>query len=73
MVDNTKNHGPGGQGKYEHVGEADPCFAKVVKGFNIVDMIHQSDVKPGDYKRMQHYVPIVSMKILKNPKIAKES
>jgi hypothetical protein len=62
MQDNTKNHGPGGQGSYADASEADPCFAKVVQGFEVADRIHQSAVKPGDYKHMEHNVAITSMR-----------
>jgi cyclophilin family peptidyl-prolyl cis-trans isomerase len=64
MKDNTVPHGPGGQDSYADASEADPCFAKVVAGKDVVDRIHQSAVQPGSYKRMQHYVAIVSMSIL---------
>ena len=65
--DNTRNHGPGGQGSYEDVGEADPCFAKVVPGFEpVVDRMHKSVVKPGDYKHMAHNIAIRHMRLLSN-------
>ena len=34
---NAVNHGPGGQVGYRDPSEADPCFAKVVRGFELVD------------------------------------
>lgn len=61
---NVENHGPGGQGSYDDPSEADPCFAKVIEGFDAVDRMHQSKVKPGNYKRMEHFVAIKSMRIL---------
>jgi cyclophilin family peptidyl-prolyl cis-trans isomerase len=61
--DNTKNHGPGGQTSYEDPTEADPCFAKVVEGFDVVDRMQQSPVKDGWYKAMEHNVAILSMRI----------
>lgn len=64
-VDNTRNHGPGGQASYAIAAEADPCFAKVVKGFDAVDRMHKMSTKPGGYMRMQHYVAIKSVKMLK--------
>jgi len=36
LVDNTRNHGPGGQGP-----EPDPCFAEVVKGKDVLEKVHQ--------------------------------
>jgi hypothetical protein len=64
-LDNTLNHGPGGQSSYEEASEADPCFAKVVPGYeHVVDRIHKSNVQPGNYMRMQHYVAIRHMRLL---------
>lgn len=63
--DNTDNHGPGGQGSYEDPTEADPCFAKVIDGFNIVDRMHQSKVKPGGYQAMEYNVGIRKMVLVK--------
>mmetsp|Transcript_32234 Transcript_32234/g.37584 ORF Transcript_32234/g.37584 Transcript_32234/m.37584 type:complete len:359 (+) Transcript_32234:81-1157(+) len=63
-LDNTKNHGPGGQTAYAVQSEADPCFAKVVKGFDAVDRMHQMSVQEGGYNRLKHYVAIKSVKIL---------
>lgn len=63
-VDNTRNHGPGGQDSYAIKSEADPCFAKVVEGFEAVDRMHKLSVKPGGYKRLVHYVAIKSAEII---------
>lgn len=63
-MDNTQNHGPGGQSSYEDPSEADPCFAKVVDGFDTVDRLAKMPVKEGWYKAMQKNVGIKSMKIL---------
>lgn len=62
--DNTKVHGPGGQDSYDDPSEADPCFAKVVKGFDVVDRMAKSAVEPGGYRRMQHYVGIRTMRMV---------
>ena len=64
QLDNTRNHGPGGQDSYAIKSEADPCFAKVVEGFEAVDRMHTLSVKPGGYKRLVHFVAIKSAKIL---------
>lgn len=61
MKDNSKNHGPGGQ-----VGdptEADPCFAKVIDGFDVVERMSKTPVQEGSYHSMKDNVAIVSMKI----------
>jgi cyclophilin family peptidyl-prolyl cis-trans isomerase len=56
LVNNIKNHGPGGQNN-----EADPCFAKIVDGFDAVERMHRSQVQPGGFKRMEHAVTIKTM------------
>lgn len=59
--DNTEMHGPGGQVDAELIEEADPCFAKVVSGFDIVDKIYQKDSEaPTDV----HVVGILSVRIV---------
>ena len=63
--DNTRNHGPGGQGSYADPAEADPCFAKVINGFDIIDLMHKSTTKPGGYKAMEYNVAIKQMKLVK--------
>jgi cyclophilin family peptidyl-prolyl cis-trans isomerase len=63
-LDNTRNHGPGGQASYAVASEADPCFAKVVEGFEAVDRMQKMSVKPDDYSGMNHYVAIKTVKIL---------
>jgi cyclophilin family peptidyl-prolyl cis-trans isomerase len=37
IMDNTDFHGPGGQDHHKLPTDADPCFAKVVEGFDVVD------------------------------------
>ena len=59
-MDNSQMHGPGGQMDAELIEEADPCFAKVIRGFDIVDRIYQKGVvAPLDI----HVVGIVSAAI----------
>ncbi|KAG7359042.1 cyclophilin type peptidyl-prolyl cis-trans isomerase [Nitzschia inconspicua] len=40
-MDNSDHHGPGGQGHHDLATDADPCFGKIVSGFDIVstDMV----------------------------------
>jgi hypothetical protein len=64
MHDNSRVHGPGGQSSYQDPTEADSCFAKVVEGFDVVDRMKLSPVKPGGYNHMVKNVAIVSMIIL---------
>ena len=68
MKNNTKSHGPGGQGHPDDPTEADSCFAKVKKGFDLVDRIAKLPIKDGSNKALKDNVAIVSMKILKYPK-----
>lgn len=63
-MDNTFLHGPGGQTDYEDPTEADPCFAKIIEGFDVADRMLLSPVKPGNYRAMLRNVAITSMKIL---------
>lgn len=68
-MDNSKLHGPGGQTSYEDSTEADPCFAKVVEGYDVVDRMSRSPVKPGNYKAMVNNVAIVSMKLMQKEEV----
>lgn len=63
-VDNTENHGPGGQSSYAIPGEADPCFGKVIQGFDAVDRMHKLPVKPGWYNALEHNVGIAKARII---------
>ena len=63
-IDNTRIHGPGGQDSYDVPSEADPCFAKVVEGFETVDRLLLMAVKPGNYRHMVENVGIASATIV---------
>lgn len=58
--DNTVNHGPGGQS--DDPTDADPCFAKVIYGNDIVDRMHNSPVREGAYLALETNVAIAHMK-----------
>jgi cyclophilin family peptidyl-prolyl cis-trans isomerase len=47
--DNTQDHGPGG---YAADGKGDPCFGKVIHGFDVVDKMHQAsgEIIDGEWK-----------------------
>jgi cyclophilin family peptidyl-prolyl cis-trans isomerase len=64
VKDNTINHGPGGT--EDNPIEPDPCFAKVVEGFDVVDRMHRSPVKDGEFSEMQDTIAITSMRILQD-------
>ena len=69
VKDNSKIHGPGGQAKssssllFGDPNEADPCFAKVISGFDVVDRIHQAPDLPNDIV-MESNVAITEIKLL---------
>jgi len=64
LKNNTEPHGPGGQAGYEKKHEADPCFAKVIEGFDAVDRIHAMGVEEGGYRRLKEYVGIKEARIM---------
>jgi cyclophilin family peptidyl-prolyl cis-trans isomerase len=61
MLDNAPVHGPGGQSSSV---EGEPCFGKVIAGFDLVDRIHASPVQPGPYHTLKHNVAIIKMRIM---------
>jgi cyclophilin family peptidyl-prolyl cis-trans isomerase len=63
-VDNTANHGPGGQGSYDLPSEADSCFAKVISGFDIVDRMHKAPHERDSFEGLIHFIGIKQIKIL---------
>lgn len=63
-VDNTRNHGPGGQAAYEVKSEADPCFGRVVEGLDVVTKLLNQPVKSGGFKAMKENVGIVYARVL---------
>lgn len=62
--DNTLNHGPGGQTEYAIPSEADPCFAKVVEGFEAVNRMAQMPVEPGSFRAMKNNVGILYARLI---------
>jgi cyclophilin family peptidyl-prolyl cis-trans isomerase len=44
-MDNTAFHGPGGQDQHALSHEADPCFATIVEGFDVVDLMHKASME----------------------------
>jgi cyclophilin family peptidyl-prolyl cis-trans isomerase len=59
MLDNARIHGPQASGA-----EAEPCFGKVIAGFDLVDRMHDSPVQPGPYHALEHNVAIVKMRLM---------
>ena len=64
MMDNTENHGPGGQDEYEIKGEADSCFGKIVEGIDTIKLMHKMPKEPGDYEAMKYNVGIKSARLI---------
>lgn len=64
LKNNTLNHGPGGQKQYMVQQEADPCFAKVIEGFDVLKDMSSLPVADQGYNRLVNNVEIVSMKIV---------
>lgn len=63
-INNSKNHGPGGQKIHDLHEEADPCFGKVIKGTELLDEMNKI---PVDYKSghvLNHHVQIVDARIV---------
>jgi cyclophilin family peptidyl-prolyl cis-trans isomerase len=69
MLDNAHIHGPAPH-KQDASIDVEPCFAKVIAGFDLVDAIHASPTEPGPYHALQHNVAIVSMRLLKPNEIS---
>jgi len=77
MEDNSELHGPGG-GQHSNLNDimldADPCFARVIRGFNTMERIHRSTVVEDDEETsprqvkygMVHPVGIRSMRVLRD-------
>ena len=64
-VDNTINHGPGGQEHHALDEEADPCFAEIVEGFDLIDLISTIKVR-GAQSILRHGVVVVGTELLEN-------
>lgn len=65
LVDNTRNHGPGSQTEdAKLLGEADPCFARLVGGADVVERVHRQPVRPGGYNALVRPVTIESGRVV---------
>lgn len=49
-MDNTQAHGPGGQHQHDLEEYADSCFAKVVDGFDTLEMVYREQTFPNDHE-----------------------
>lgn len=62
-VNNTQNHGPGGQAHHVLEEEAEPCFAKVVEGFETIDILGMQPTA-GSNSVLKKSIQIVSAELL---------
>mmetsp|Transcript_10716 Transcript_10716/g.16894 ORF Transcript_10716/g.16894 Transcript_10716/m.16894 type:complete len:89 (-) Transcript_10716:149-415(-) len=60
LQDNLKAHGPGGQGGTA----ADPCFARLVAGQEVVDAVHR-ELPDGFLRNKQDYFEFSRVRVLK--------
>jgi len=63
-VDNSENHGPGGQTHHDLHEEADPCFGRVVAGFEVIDDINRIPVDREKGSLLAAPVTIVSGRVI---------
>jgi hypothetical protein len=60
---NTIMHGPGGQYHHQIEEQADPCFAKVIDGFDKIEMMfHEATIEEGDDWEYFFWDPIYIVK-----------
>jgi cyclophilin family peptidyl-prolyl cis-trans isomerase len=64
LKDNTKIHGHDTIIAREDATNVDPCFAKVVEGFEAVDRMHRSPTKDSEHFDLKENIAIRSMRIL---------
>lgn len=63
-MDNTKNHGPGGQHHHTIGEEADPCFGIVIEGYNVLQRMYDMETDAKNDWVMAKPVHIVKARIL---------
>lgn len=64
LDDNSDYHGPGGQQQHDLVEEADPCFAKVVTGFEVLREFAEMNRKARTEDQV-FYSEIIDMRVKK--------
>lgn len=64
-LDNTVAHGPGGQANSEDMhNEADPCFGRVVEGFDVLNEINAIPVDKEHRHELSYPVMIISARVM---------
>ena len=61
LVDNKRNHGPGGQGP-----KPDPCFANIVSGQDVIDEIHRMEHDGSTMRVLKEWVEFERITVLRN-------
>jgi len=64
LSDNIRNHGPGGQGV-----EADPCFAELVSGAEVIEAIHKLEHDGTSYKGLVNPVIFNDVQVMRGPAV----
>ena len=63
-IDNSVNHGPGGQSHHDLHEEADPCFAKLVGGMEILGDLNKIPINRERGSLLLHPVVIVDSRVM---------
>jgi hypothetical protein len=69
-MDNTEAHGPGGQHQHSLEEFADACFAKIIDGYETLELIYRETTFPNDHEWGWFYtqpVHIVGATLLVDP------
>ena len=77
-VDNSEIHGPGGQPTDDDVGSiggsrsgsADPCFGRIVSGYDVIQRIQQQPLSGGGNRlgMLDHFVTILDAVVVRYTK-----
>jgi len=63
-IDNSENHGPGGQSHHDLHEEADPCFGKLVGGMEILQELNKIPVDGERGSLLLHSVVIMDSRVV---------
>jgi cyclophilin family peptidyl-prolyl cis-trans isomerase len=63
-IDNSENHGPGGQLHHDLHEEADPCFGKLLRGMDLIDDINKLPIDEDRHYAIKEHVLIVDARVV---------
>jgi len=63
-LDNTKNHGPGGQSHHDLEEEADPCFGEIVEGKDVMERMYKMSANRNNDWLLDNPVHIIKARIV---------